>query len=183
MAASGPLKMDSLTNSSQSELLSETMKSRTFPDVQLHLGAVTKNATVLPDVMSDSDSDSDSPNSLPPSGARDLEVRDLSTSSADRRELSGPAGLVTSTDFLRLQETVNELNDLLNRQSQILIALTERQAGPDATIKRSSLLPLQRSETYPSKISALAPAITSQVFEVRTIWLSAKLAMRKRLHH
>jgi hypothetical protein len=161
VASSGPLTMDAIPNFSQSA----TVKPRITSDEQKHIGTVIKNAALLPDVMLDEDSQ----DSHPLYTDRDMEVHDLSSSNIDLREMDGPARLVTSTEFLRLQETVNELNEFLNRQSQILIALTEREAGSETTIKRSSNLPLQRSETHPSKMSTLPPAITAKFLEVGAI--------------
>ncbi len=85
------------------------------------------------------------------------------------KKADGPALLVSGTELLRLQESVNELNDFLNRQSQMLIALTKREADLEASSKASGLLPLQNSPIHPSKVSALPTAPNSRSVEVVAI--------------
>ena len=146
---------------------SKTVQSSSNPGELLHLN-VPKISALLPDVMLDEDSHHTD-------AARDNEVQDLPALSDAINEADGLALLVTSTELLRLQVTVNELNDFLNRQSQMVMALAEREAGVEISSKRSSLLPLQTSQTHPSKVSASPYAQNSEVGAIDCIAIRSSL--------
>jgi hypothetical protein len=146
---------------------SRTEQSSSNPGKLLHLN-VPKISALLPDVMLDEDSHHTD-------AARDNNVLDLPALSDTINEADGLALLVTSTELLRLQVTVNELNDFLNRQSQIVMALTEREAGVEISSKRSSLLPLKTSQTHPSKVSASPHAQNSEVGAIDSIAIRSSL--------
>ena len=74
--------------------------------------------------------------------------------------------LVKEADFLRLQDTVSELNDFLVHQSELLLAITSRDYSSGKSTTHLAASPLQLSDSHIGKIEPSTPipmAITVQV--------------------
>jgi hypothetical protein len=103
--------------------------------------------------------------------AANTEVSSPSTPNVIRREVdeNGPVRLVKEADFLRLQDTVSELNNFLMHQSELLLAITSRDysSGKSTThLAAPPKSPLQLSDSHIGKIEPSTPipmAITVQV--------------------
>jgi hypothetical protein len=80
--------------------------------------------------------------------------------------------LVKEADFLRLQDTVSELNDFLLHQSELLLAITSRDYSSGKSTTHLAASPLHLSDSHIGKIEPSTPIpmeITVQVtFEMTT---------------
>ena len=100
--------------------------------------------------------------------AANTEVSSPSTPNVICREVdeNGPVRLVKEADFLRLQDTVSELNNFLMHQSELLLAITSRDYSSGKSTTHLAASPLQLSDSHIGKIEPSTPIpveITVQV--------------------